>query len=165
MAKTKDQKKEIVAKIENVLKGATSVFVHFTGITVNDESRMRRTMKGEGLGYVVAKKSLLRRALNNLGHTEELPLEGEVAVAYTASSEDQTAAARRIYAIGREIGEGKLTILGGLFEGKLVDASMMQQIATIPGMETLRGMFANLVNSPRARFAIALSEVAKTKSA
>ncbi|HCM68521.1 MAG TPA: hypothetical protein DIS62_06040 [Candidatus Kerfeldbacteria bacterium] len=88
-----------------------------------------------------------------------------MAVAYTASSEDQTAAARRIYAIGREIGEGKLTILGGLFEGKLVDASMMQQIATIPGMETLRGMFANLVNSPRARFAIALSEVAKTKSA
>src|SRR3989344_5661131 len=98
MAKTREQKKEIVAKIENVLKGATSVFVRFTGITVNDESRMRRTMKGEGLGYVVAKKSLLRRALNNLGHTEELPLEGEVAVAYTASSEDQTAAARRIRA-------------------------------------------------------------------
>ncbi|HEY4526715.1 MAG TPA: 50S ribosomal protein L10 [Candidatus Paceibacterota bacterium] len=164
MAKTKEQKKEIVSKIEKVLSGATSVFVHFTGITVNQESNMRRTMKGEGLGYVVAKKTLIRRALNNLGHTEELPLEGEVAVAYTASSEDQTAAARRIHAIGRELGEGKLTILGGLFEGKLVGAAMMQTIATIPGMETLRGMFANVINSPRARFAIALGEVAKQKA-
>ena len=164
MAKTKEQKKEIVAKVESVLKGATSVFVHFTGITVNDESRMRRTMKGEGLGYVVAKKTLIRRALNNLGHTEELPLEGEVAVAYTTTSEDQTAAARHIHAFGKELGEGKLTILGGLFEGKLVGAAMMQTIATIPGMETLRGMFANIINSPRARFAIALGEVAKQKA-
>ena len=164
MAKTKEQKKEIVAKVESVLKGATSVFVHFTGITVNDESRMRRTMKGEGLGYVVAKKTLIRRALNNLGHTEELPLEGEVAVAYTTTSEDQTAAARRIHGFGKELGEGKLTILGGLFEGKLVGAAMMQTIATIPGMETLRGMFANIINSPRARFAIALGEVAKQKA-
>src|SRR3989338_1953077 len=158
MAKTKEQKKEIVAKIEKVLSGATSVFVHFTGITVNQESNMRRAMKGEGLGYMVAKKTLIRRALNNLGHTEELPLEGEVAVAYTASSEDQTAAARRLHGFGKEPGEGKLTILGGLFEGKLVGAAMMQTIATIPGMETLRGMFANIINSPRARFAIALGE-------
>ena len=164
MAKTKEQKKEIVAKIEKVLSGATSVFVHFTGITVNQESNMRRTLKAEGLGYVVAKKTLILRALNNLGHTEELPLGGEVAVAYTAGSEDQTAAARRIHAFGKDLGEGKLSILGGLFEGKLVDASTMQMIATIPGMETLRGMFANIINSPRARFAVALSEVAKTKT-
>lgn len=165
MAKTKEQKKEIVSKIEDVLKGATSVFVHFTGITVTQESAMRRALRGEGLGYVVAKKTLIRRALNNLGHTDELPLEGEVAVAYTAGSEDQTAAPRRIHAFGKDFGEGKLTILGGLFEGKLVDAAMMQSLATIPGVDTLRGMFANVVNSPRARFAVALSEVAKTKSA
>ncbi|RJQ34777.1 50S ribosomal protein L10 [Candidatus Parcubacteria bacterium] len=165
MARTKEQKKEIVAKVEEILKGATSVFVHFTGITVNQESTMRRALRGEGLGYMVAKKTLIRRALNNLGHTEELPLEGEVAVAYTASSDDETAAARRIHGFGKELGEGKLTILGGLFGGKLVDAKSMQEIATIPSMDTLRGMFANVINSPRARFAVALSEVAKTKSA
>lgn len=165
MAKTKEQKKEIVAKMEGILKGATSVFVHFTGISVTQESAMRRALKGEGLGYVVAKKTLIRRALNNLGHSEEIPLEGEVAVAYTAGSDDTTAAARRMHAFGKELGEGKLSILGGLFEGKLMDATAMREIATIPGMDTLRGMFANVINSPRARFAIALSEVAKTKSA
>ena len=165
MAKTLDQKKEIVAKIEDVLKGATSVFVGFTNVNVTDETKMRRTLRNEGLGYVVAKKTLILRALNNLGHSGAVDLKGEVAVAYTAGSEDTTAAPRRIHAFGKELGEGKLSILGGVFEGKLVDAKMMQELATIPGMETLRGMFANVINSPRQRFAIALSEVAKTKTA
>ena len=165
MAKTKDQKKDIVAKMEGVLKGATSVFVHFTSISVTQETAMRKVMKGEGLGYIVAKKTLIRRALNNLGHSEVMPMQGEVAVAYTGVSDDQTAAARRVHAFGKEFGEGKLSILGGLFGGKLVDAVAMQEIATIPSMDTLRGMFANIINSPRARFAIALSEVAKTKGA
>ena len=165
MAKTKEQKKEIVAKIEGVLRGPTSVFVHFTGINVGQESAMRRAMRSEGLGYVVAKKTLIGRALQSLGHTEELPMQGEVAVAYTATSADETAAPRRIHAFGKELGEGKLTIVGGIFGGKLVDAAAMQVIATIPSMDTLRGMFANIINSPRARFAVALSEVAKTKSA
>jgi len=164
MAKTKEQKKEIVSKMEGVLRGPSSVFVHFTGISVGQETSMRRGLKAEGLGYVVAKKTLIQRALNALGYGE-LPMQGEVAVAYTATSEDQTAPARRIHVFGKELGEGKLSILGGIFEGKLIDAAMMQTIATIPGMETLRGMFANVINSPRARFAIALSEVAKTKSA
>ena len=91
-------------------------------------------------------------------------MKGEVEVAYTASSEDQTAPARRVHAFGKELGEGKLSILGGIFEGKLEGAALMQTIATIPGMDTLRGMFANIINSPRQRFAIALSEVAKTKT-
>ena len=165
MAKTREPKKDIVEKVEKILKGSASVFVHFTGISVAQETAMRRSMRGEGLGYVVAKKTLIRRALSALGYDSELPMQGEVAVAYTATSDDQTAPARRVHAIGRELGEGKLSILGGIFEGKLIDAAMMQTIATIPGMDTLRGMFANIINSPRARFAIALSEVAKTKTA
>ncbi len=165
MAKTKEQKKEIVEKLEMVLKGPTSVFVGFTGITVGQESAMRRALRGDGLGYMVAKKTLISRALTSLGHSSEAALAGEVAVAYTATSDDQTAAPRRIHAFGKELGEGKISILGGIFEGKLVDAAMMQTIATIPGIDTLRGMFANVINSPRARFAVALSEVAKTKSA
>lgn len=164
MAKTKEQKKAIVEKLEGVLKGPTSVFVGFTGISVGQESTMRRTLRSEGLGYLVAKKTLIRRALQSLGHAEELPMEGEVAVAYTASSEDQTAAARQIHAFGKTLGDGKLSILGGIFEGKLVGAAMMQEIATIPGVDVLRGMFANVINSPRQRFAIALAEVAKTKT-
>ena len=71
----------------------------------------------------------------------------------------------RIHAFGKEFGTEKISILGGIFEGKVVAAEMMREIAMLPSLDVLRGMFANIVNSPRQRFAIALSEVAKTKSA
>jgi large subunit ribosomal protein L10 len=165
MAKTRKQKEEIVSKIEGAIKGESSVFVGFTGISVAQESTMRRQLRGEGLGYLVAKKTLLKIALKNAGHNDEVSMPGEVAVAYSATSTDATAAARRVHAFGKEFGVEKISILGGLFEGRLVDAKMMLEIATIPSMQVLRGMFANIINSPRQRFAVVLSKVAETKVA
>jgi ribosomal protein L10 len=59
---------------------------------------------------------------------------------------------------------GKLTILGGIFEGELRSQIEMQEIATIPPMDTLRAMFAQLINSPRQRFAVVLNAVAEKKA-
>ena len=165
MAKTRKQKEEIVSTLEDVLKGDASVFVGFTGISVAQETAMRRALREMGLGYMVAKKSLIRIALKSLGHANDAELPGEVAIAYTKTSDETTAPAQRIHAFGKEFGAEKISILGGIFEGKVIGAEMMREIATIPGMQVLRGMFANIINSPRQRFAIALSEVAKTKSA
>ena len=163
MAKTLDQKKEIVAKIEGALKGAASaVFVHFSKITVAEESQMRRALRAESVGYTVAKKTLIHRALESLGHKhDDIPMAGELAVAYGGN--DETAVARLVHEFGKKFTD-KLSILGGIFEGKIVGAAAMQAIATIPPMAVLRGMFAQILNSPRSRFAIALSEVAKTKN-
>jgi len=164
MAKTKAEKGVIIQKLEDAFKNATSsVFVHFTKVTVADESAMRRALRKEGVSYFVAKKTLIRRALGSLGHAHEtLPLDGEVAIAY-GGGEDATVAARLIHEFGKKLVD-KLTILGGIFEGKLVDGLKMQEIATIPPMQTLRAMFAQLVNSPRQRFAVVLSKVAETKN-
>ncbi len=163
MAKTKQQKAEIIAKLEDAMKnGASSVFVHFSKVTVAEEGAMRRALRADGVKYFVAKKTLIRRALDTLGHKhDELALDGEVAVASGGGS-DVTAAARLIHEFGKKFAD-KLTILGGIFEGKLVDALRMQGVATIPPMQTLRAMFAQVLNSPRPRFARVLSEVAKKK--
>src|SRR3990167_9852933 len=164
MAKTKEQKAVIIEKLENALKNATSaVFVHFTKVTVAEESAMRRALGKDGVSYFVAKKTLIRRALDKLGHKhDDLPLKGEVAVAW-ASGDDVTLSARLIHGFGTKL-KDKLTILGGIFEGKLIGQAEMQVIATIPSMQALRGMFANIINSPIQRFAIGLSEVAKAKN-
>lgn len=164
MAKTKAEKKVIIDKLEDAFKTATStVFVHFNGLAVSDESAIRRDFKKDGVQYFVAKKTLIRRALESLGHKhEDLPLDGEVAVAY-GGGDDATVAARLVHAAGKKLAD-KISIIGGIFEGKLVNAASMQEIALIPSLDTLRGMFAQVINSPRARFAIALSEVAKTKN-
>ena len=57
-----------------------------------------------------------------------------------------------------------ITDLDGILRGKFVSKEEITSIAAIPGMETLRAMFAQVINSPRQRFAVALSEVAKKKS-
>lgn len=166
---TKQQKVELVQKLEDAFKAAAStVFVHFKGVNIAEETQMRRELRGSNVKYTVAKKTLIKRALTGLGHNvEEVPLEGEVAVAH-GGGDDVTAAARLMHEYGKKFlgpnKEVKISILGGLFEGKLVGQKTMQEIATIPSMLALRGMFANVINSPRQRFAIALSEVAKTKN-
>ena len=185
MAKTKEQKGEIVAKLEDALKNATStVFLHFKGLSVADETTVRRGLRAEGVKYFVAKKTLIRRALESLGHLpaqagklDDIKLDGEVAIAYglpgqglpgqglpgQGGGEDATAAARLVHEAGKKLSE-KLVILGGIFEGKLIGQAAMQEIATIPSMETLRAMFAQVINSPRQRFAVVLSKVAETKN-
>ena len=161
MAKTKAEKGVIVDKLAEAFKtGASSVFVHFTKFSVSDESAMRRALRADGVSYFVAKKTLIRRALEQLGHAHaELPLEGEVAVAYGGGT-DATVAARLVHEFGKKFAD-KLSILGGIFEGKLVDAAHMQELATIPPMQTLRAMFAQVINSPRQRFAVVLNAVAE----
>jgi large subunit ribosomal protein L10 len=164
MAKTKAEKGQIIDRLADSFKSATStVFVHFRGINVADETSMRRALGADSVKYTVAKKTLIKRALEQLGHDHaSISLDGEVAAAY-GGGEDATAAARHIYDFGQKF-TNRVQILGGIFEGKIVDKSAMEVIATIPSMQVLRGMFANVINSPRTRFAIVLSKVAETKT-
>ena len=163
MAKTKAEKAVIIDKLEKGMKdAASSVFVHFSKLSVAEETKMRRALKAADVSYTVAKKTLMKRALTALGHQHEsLALDGEVAVAYGGGT-DMTAAARLVHEAGKTLAD-KISILGGIFEGKLVDAAYMNEVATIPPMDTLRAMFAQVVNSPRQRFAVVLNAVAGTK--
>ncbi|MBI2025639.1 50S ribosomal protein L10 [Candidatus Kaiserbacteria bacterium] len=164
MAITKDKKRDIVAKLTDAFKEASSVaFVSFSKLTVKDASRVRKELAEAGVRYYVAKKTLIRLALRQRGYEGEVPeLPGEVAVAWTTVEADTTAPARGVYDLGKKL-KGAIALIGGVFEGAFADAAKMTEIAIIPSLEALRGMFANIINSPRARFAIALSEVAKTK--
>lgn len=162
MAITKAKKADIVGKVADALKQAASVvFVGFQKISVADTSAMRKSLKGEGVGYYVAKKTLIKRALKDAGYAGEIPeLPGEVAIAW--SSEDPTAAARGIYEHGKKH-EG-LSILGGVFENAYLDAVAMKNIATIPSVPVLRGMFVNVINSPIQGLVIALNQISEKKS-
>jgi large subunit ribosomal protein L10 len=164
MAITKQKKQDIVGTIAGALENAVSVvFVHFKGLTVADTSAMRKALKGEGVGYYVAKKTLLRRVLAEKGYTGSLPeLPGEIAVAW--STEDVTSAARGIYEHGKKH-KDSLSIVGGVFEGSFLDAAAMTAIATIPPVPVLRGMFVNVINSPIQGLAIVLDQIAQKKAA
>ena len=165
MAKTKEQKKAILERLNTAFKsGMPAVFVHFRGVTVADESAMRKSLKSEGISYFVAKKTLIGKALTDSAVEGTVPaMEGEVAVAYAVEGNDETLPARAVHAFSKKFGAERFSILGGIFEKMLKGRDAIVEVATIPPLETLRGMFANIINSPRQRFAIALSKVAETK--
>ena len=164
MAISRDKKREILAKLNDAFKEASAIaFVSFSKLTVKDASRLRNELRAEGVRYFVAKKTLITKALLARGYTGKLPaLPGEIAVAWTTGDE-VTAPARGVHAFGKKVKE-VLSLVGGVFEGAFLNAERMVAIATIPPMQVLRGMFANIINSPRQRFAIALGEVAKLKN-
>jgi large subunit ribosomal protein L10 len=156
----KSRKDEMIKDLENSVSNSESVvFVNFHGMTVSDETVLRRDLRNQGIGYKVSRKTLLKRALAGKAEGEIPELGGEVAIAY---SPDATASAREIYNF-QKTHKGVLNILGGIFSGKFVDAAYMMEVATIPGKEVLLSKLAFLFNSPVQRLAVAMNEVAKKK--
>ncbi|MEK7610479.1 MAG: 50S ribosomal protein L10 [Patescibacteria group bacterium] len=147
---TKAKKQTIVSALVDRFKQAeTVVFVNFRGLNVASANELRRDLRERAVGYTVAKKTLLRRALADSGRAirGECPeLAGEVAMAYGV---DAIAPAREIHRFQQKIKEG-LIILGGIFAGEYVDAARMTELAAIPGREILYAELLNLFNSPIA---------------
>lgn len=164
MAITKNKKKEIVAKVTDALKDATSVaFVNFHKMPVSETTAMRKALRAHGVGYTVAKKTLLKRALSEKNISGEIPeLAGEIAVAY-GTGEDITLPAREVYAFQKK-SDGRVMIVGGIFEAMYKTQSEMTEIASIPSREVLLAKFVNVINSPIQRLAVVLSQVAEKRS-
>ena len=137
------------------------VFANFKDLTVAEQNEMRKSLRTQGIGYTVAKKTLLRRGLTDANFEGEIPaLEGEIALAY---GQDEIAPAREVGVFVKKFAD-HLQFVGGVFGGKYVGREEIIAIASIPGLDVLRGMFAQLINSPRQRFAVVLSKVVEKKS-
>ncbi len=158
MAISKEKKRETLAKLSDARKGAeTVVFAKFTGLKGQDTTAMRRALRERGVGFIVAKKTLMGRVLDEGGYQGTMPeLPGEVAFVYSA---DAIAPAQSIGEFEKKF-KGAIAIVGGVFEGVYKNKEEMSVIASIPALPVLRGMFAQLINSPRQRFAVVLNEVA-----
>lgn len=161
MALKKEKKKEIVLNLQNSLKDAGSaVFVKFDKLKVADADSFRSDLRKEGVGYIVSKKTLLKNALDTLKFEGEIPeLEGQIGVAF---GDDILVPSREVFNFHKENKE-KVKIVGGIFEGKYKNEEEMFSLATIPPLQTLRGMFVNLINSPIQRFAVVVDQIATSK--
>lgn len=162
MAITKEKKQSIVATFSDIVAGSDSiVFVQFDKLTVANSIALRRALRASGVGYKVGKKTLLKRVLATKGYTGTLPeLPGEIAIAY---STDAIAPAREVYEF-QKAHKDVIALVGGIFEGSYKNKEEIMAIATIPPLQTLRGMFVNIINSPIQRFVIALDQIAVKKA-
>ena len=161
MARTKEQKKEILEQLAKIMAGAKSmVFVNVHGLKVSDATVMRRELTKNKVGFFVAKKSLTSLALADKKYTGSAPaLIGEFGLAY---GEDLIAPARGVYEFQKKF-KDQVNIVGGVFEEKYMTKEEMTAIANIPPLNTLYGMFVNVINSPIQGLVVALDQISKKK--
>ncbi len=165
VAKTKEQKKEQLKKVEDLVaesKASGSVaFVKFGTLTVADETKLRRSLRAAGVSYAVVKKTIARLALEKGGVIGELPVfDGQIALAW---SSDQIAPARGVYEFQKKL-DKKVEIIGGIFENRFMSKVEMTELAMIPSRETLIAQFVNVINSPIQGLVMALNEIGKKRS-
>lgn len=158
MAKV-ELKQPIVAEISDLLNGAASaVAVDYRGLTVAQDTELRKQLREAGVTYKVYKNTLIRRAAEGTDFAALDPhLEGPTAIA--VSKEDATAPARILAEFAKKA--DKLEIKAGVVEGTYYDAKGMQAISSIPSREVLLGRLFGSMKSPISNLARVLNQIAE----
>ena len=158
MAKV-ELKQPVVDEIAEMLNGAqTAVLVDYRGLTVEEDTRLRKQLREAGVSYKVYKNTLIRRAAAGTAFEALGPiLEGPTAMA--VSKEDATAPARVLAEFAKTA--PKLEIKGGVVEARYYDADAMKTIAAIPSREILLGRLLGSMQSPIANFARVIKQIAE----
>lgn len=154
------QKKETVAELTSKMKKAVAgVVVDYKGITVADDTKLRKELREAGIDYAVVKNTMLRFAAKEVGY-EALNdvLEGTTALAISDS--DQVAAAKILtkYAEGSK---GKFVVKAGFVDGGVIDAAKVAELGKLPNREGLLSMLCSALQGNIRGLAVALNAVAE----
>ena len=161
MAKV-ELKQPIVAEIAELFNGAKSaVVVDYRGLTVEQDTILRKQLREVGVTYKVYKNTMIRFAAKGTEFEAlEANLEGPTALA--VSKEDATAPARILAQFAKTA--DKLELKGGVVEGTYYDQKGIQVIATIPSREELLGKLLGSIQSPIANLARVLNQIAEAQN-
>lgn len=156
----KKQKK--VEELTELLKGAAAgVLVDYKGISVANDTKLRKELREAGVKYSVEKNSQLRFALKNIG-LEELDsvLEGTTALAI--STEDQTVAARILGKYSEE-SKGKFILKAGFIGKEVYDEKGVMALSKIPSRDILLSQLVGSLQGPMQKLAAIVKAVADQK--
>ncbi len=158
MAKV-ELKKPIIEEISELLNGAaTAVVVDYRGLTVAQDTELRKQLREAGVVYKVYKNTMINFAIKDTEFADLAQhLEGPTAIAIC---KDDATAAARILAKFAKTAEA-LEIKGGIVDGTYYDAVGMKQIAEIPSREVLLSRLLGSMQSPVANFARVIKQIAE----
>lgn len=162
MAKV-ELKQPIVEEIANSVKDAQSVvLVKYAGLTVEQDTQLRKDLREAGIVYKVYKNTMMNFAFKGTA-CEELSkhLEGPNALAVSAT--DATAPARILAGFAKK--HPALELIAGVVEGTYYDTNGIAALATIPSREELLGKLLGSIQSPITNFARVLNQIAESKEA
>lgn len=158
MAKVELKQPIVAAIAEDVKDAASVVLVDYRGLTVAQDTELRKQLREAGIIYKVCKNTMMKRAFEGTdfaGLNEYL--EGPSAIAI--SKDDATAPARIICKFAKEA--EKLEVKAGVVEGTVYDVAGVQELSKIPSREELLSKFLGSIQSPITNFARVLNQIAE----
>lgn len=159
--KNRQLKEAKVAEIKEKLEKAQSVVLaSYQGLTVEQDTNLRKSLREAGVEYKVYKNTLVTLAAKELGFDGIVEyLEGPVSIAF--GYEDATAPARILNDFAKE--NKKLELKAAIVEGTVYNKEQTEQLAAIPSREVLLAKLLGSIKSPLSNFAYLLSAIADKK--
>mgnify|MGYP004503827957 FL=1 len=145
-AQVLEQKKKVVADLVGSIKAAQAgVLVDYRGITVEQDTKLRKQLREAGVEYKVVKNTLTRFAANELGFQElDEQLNGPTALAI--SDTDPVAPAKIISDFAKEA--ETISIKAGFLDGKVISLDEIKQLASTPSRDVLIAKIMGSLNAP-----------------
>jgi large subunit ribosomal protein L10 len=155
MSASKEARIELSSVIKEKIQDAKSVvFVKFSGLTVAEDTELRREFRKNNVEYKVYKNTLIRKAFESLGITDfNDDLNGPTAVAFGT---DETAAAKVIVDAAKKY-QDKVIVKSGYVDGARVDVNGVKTLAAMPSKEELIAKMLGSMQAPISNFVGVLS--------
>ena len=157
MAKTREQKKQILKDLEDKIgKSNSIVFANFESLGVRDSDKLRNELKDNESEYLVVKKTLLNLALksNKIDGFDVKIIEGKASVVLGYGDEVMPV---KIADKFRKENEGKINFFGGVLENNVISSEKVGDLAQLPSKEELYARLVGSVNAPISGFVNALA--------
>ena len=153
----RSSKEELVSQMREKLDSAACIIVtNQCGLTVNETSELRSAVREAGAEFKVLKNTLARLALAGTKHEAVIEfLKGPTALAY---SQEPVGAAKASVNYAED--NGKLTVVGGVLDGKLLQKSDVESLAKLPSLDELRAKIISVITTPATRLAVISSQPA-----
>jgi len=161
-AKVLESKKAVVEVLSGKIKEATSVvFVDYKGITVAQDTELRKQFREAGVEYTVVKNTLTRFAAKENGYDFDEVLNGTTAMASTTG--DPIAPARIICEYAKKNKGVSLSIKGGVVEGSVLSADQLNGFGELPSKNALVASVLGTFLAPISSLAFVLDQIREQK--
>lgn len=156
----KEEKKAKVKEIKDRIDRAQAViFADYRGLTVEEDTELRRKFREAGVEYKVLKNTLTSIAAKESGIDIDKFLAGPTSFAF--GYDDPTAPARILNDFSKD--HKKLELKGGLVQGQIFDAAKVKELAAIPPREVLIAKLLGSIKSPLSKFAYLVNAIKEKK--
>ena len=157
-AKVLSEKQAIVEELTKRIGNATAgVLVDYKGITVLEDTALRRELRAAGIEYTVVKNTLLRFAVDKCNLNEfDSVLNGTTSLATTEG--DPIAPIRIVSEYSKKLGD-RFNIKAAFMDGKVLDAQEIEEIAALPSKDALYAKVLGTMLAPITSLAVVLGQI------